>query len=188
MSFRARVSFVLFLLLPLWNSVAFAGVIFRPAKPADKRIIEVLVRDPSFIEYYGGGRPTDPDQLYISLKKFEDKGGNFVIADRESERMLGVGHISKSVTFDHRWEISYAILPVQRGQGFGREAIRQMLKNILTRDPQAAVIARVAGLNKISQYLLESEGFVPIESFDRAKFPRRYIHYMYTPNCEGLSQ
>lgn len=184
MSFVVRIFLIAAIFLPAF---AQAAIIFRAAKPSDKRMLNALVKDPSFIDYYGGGRPTDPDQLYISLKKYEGIGGNFIIADRDSEKMLGIGHISEPINHEHKWEITYAIMPVQRGMGFGRVAVQQMLAQIAGRDSKAVVIARVAGLNKISQYILETEGFVSKDDFDRTKHPRRYLHYEYNPTCEKMA-
>lgn len=171
------------------GSAAKAEVLFRAAKPTDKRAINLLVRDPGFIEYYSGPRQVDPDDFYLVLKSYRNAGGNFVIADGDSNKMLGVGHISMSKTLEpaHHYEITYAVLPVARGQGIARQSIKKMIEMIRETDSQSIVTARVAGLNKVSQYLLETEGFVSTDDFDRTQFPRRYLHYVYKPTCEKLS-
>lgn len=180
--------FVLFtLILP---GIAGASVVFRAAKPSDKRAINILVRDPGYIDYVGGGKPTDPNVLYTLLKNDQNKNGQFVIADGESNKIVGVGSMSQSSSpeFPHKWTFTYAVLPVARGLGYARQAIKEMIRQILSRDNKAEITASAAGLNKISQYLLETEGFIPTDDFDRAANPRRHIHYKYVSSCERETQ
>ena len=125
----------------------------RNAEEADISQIIQWWNDP---EYMGEFQDTTEmsDEQIRNLYKCEDGSARFII-EKNSKR---IGHISAWKSFAGM-EIGFAIIPDERGKGYGTDAIMLMIDYLFDNTDVERIQARPRVRNVISRRVLENAGF-----------------------------
>lgn len=131
------------------------------------------------IDYYGEYEEIQPQMSRVEAEKRIESAGSsdsgvnwtwFVIEKKDNTRIGFIIHFLVQPFGDVR--IGYALVPSERGKGYGTEALQIMVDYLfLTRNInriQAATDAR----NKVSQRILEKVGFKKEGTIRKASFAR----------------
>ena len=97
--------------------------------------------------------PSNPNG---NIRAFE-----FVISQLKSKKFLGFGSLKKKYT---HWELSYALLPEHRGQGYATETVRGLIDYVCVEEPNAVFKAGALAKNNESHAVLERLHFQRVQS------------------------
>ena len=141
-------------------------------KVAEKEDLPLIAEWFNNPEFSGRYDPLDAQQSKTEIEKKYDKLGSeekwFLIETKDGARVGFIG----SFTVGSNLEVGYAMIPSERGKGYGTEAVKIMVDYLfLSRD----IVRIQAGTNvdnKASQRVLEGAGFKREGIMRKAMFVR----------------
>lgn len=80
------------------------------------------------------------------------------IEKTSSRRLIGLLLYHRPQGFDY-FEVGFYLVPLERGKGYGPEALRWLVSLLFERNDVATILAGTSSLNMASQRALEKAGF-----------------------------
>ncbi len=145
------------------------NVNLRVAEKEDLPLIAEWFNNPEFSGRYD---PLDAQQSRTEIEKKYDKLGSeekWFLIEKKDETKVG---LIQNFTVEGNLEIGYAMIPNERGKGYGTEAVKIMIDYLFLSKNIIRIQAGTNVENKASQKVLERAGFKREGIMRKAMFVR----------------
>ena len=128
--------------------------VFRKVLPRDIWDIYGISNDPTVRRFAINQKPIEREE-HIEWFQKVDKEFFFVL---EMEGKV-IGQVRFQNIGKNTFEVSISLHPIWRGRGLGKVLLREGIKRLLEREPNAKILARIRRENEISKKLFKGFGF-----------------------------
>ncbi|HEV2781320.1 MAG TPA: GNAT family protein [Actinophytocola sp.] len=140
-----------------------ARIRFRPVTEDDLDALDAMFADPESIGVHNWQGFTDPRRWRRLFEENGLLGGDRWVLMVDTEAGENAGFVSwrpaHGGSIDTGWEIGISLWPRLRGQGYGTEAHRQLVRYLFTNTPANRIQAMTDAENHAEQRALEKAGF-----------------------------